>query len=233
MVDNEKPIKWDNDAIESYRKWVVDAVKSYHRYSIRFTCEDFAIQLIVEFAWKNGLPVYISNRDVYSQGTTFQKGEDYIDFFKRVASSTGASDIKRETKLVGKSGDTSALMAAKPGDLIHFGSHVQVVVKQADLKKGEKQIIIAQGNFRRMSVLRAGCSIENALGTKNKNDPNDVCYIGRPIEGGIYDVSDKFKYKRYDREDQEFDKSGNIFKSKNAEVRRWDFKSWNKKARGN
>ena len=157
----------------------------------RFTCEDFAIRLLCEFAAGRELPVKLKtgvrtyrNMELYQP----QEHDRYLShmygFSEMVMLTYGAPDMQRVNENVIAlaspeelmPGDIMAQAYDRPGDLAH---HVQVVMS-AD----SDQIKIKQGNTSGISV-RPFTTVQRLLGS-NMADPQNDGYAGMPIESAVY-----------------------------------------------
>jgi hypothetical protein len=173
--------RWDDSYAARFRYWVPTGVHRNGGKS-RFTCEDLAVQLIIDFAVAEQLPLRIRNGS-RTTGYVPSDFDSLAEYRNAVLKSTGARDILREanTEAVGSGtpGRDSDLAFAKAGDMIvmNDGSyrHVQVVTHAT-----ADAVAIAQGNFRD--------PVNDACSGGNGNDPVDKCYLGVPIQQSRYEL---------------------------------------------
>lgn len=192
---------WDEAVIEEYHRFApgiaerLVAEKYWDKNgsikSNRFTCEDFAIRLLCEFAAERKLPVKLRtgartyrNMELYQP----QEHDRYLShmygFSEMVMLTYGAPDMQRVNENVIAltspeellPGDILAQAYDRPGNLAH---HVQVVTSIAP-----EFIEIRQGNTIGISV-RPFTTVQRLLGS-NMADPQNDGYAGMPIEQGAY-----------------------------------------------
>ncbi|WP_217477782.1 hypothetical protein [Stutzerimonas stutzeri] len=157
----------------------------------RFTCEDFAVRLLCEFASLHQLPVKLKtgvrtyrNMEVYQPGEHDRYLSHMYGFADMVMLTYGAPDMQRvgenvvaltsPTELL--AGDILAQAYDRPGDVAH---HVQVAMRVSP-----ERIEIKQGNTGGVSV-RPVTTISRVLGS-NLANPQNEGYAGMPIEQGVY-----------------------------------------------
>lgn len=157
----------------------------------RFTCEDFAIRLLCEFASERQLPVKLKtgvrtyrNMEIYQPGEHDRYLSHMYGFSDMVMLTYGAPDMQRigenvvaltsPTELM--PGDILAQAHDRPGDVAH---HVQVVMSVTP-----EQIEIKQGNTSGV-IIRPFTTVRRVLGS-NMADPQNDGYAGMPIERGVY-----------------------------------------------
>ncbi|ASL24854.1 hypothetical protein [Azotobacter chroococcum] len=157
----------------------------------RFTCEDFAIRLLCEFASIHQLPVKLkTGTRIYRNMEIYQPDEHdhYVShmygFTEIVMRTYGAPDMQRigENVVALTSpaelmpGDILAQAHDRPGNVAH---HIQVA-----MSVNANQIEIKQGNTSGISI-RPFTTARRLLGS-NMADPQNDSYAGMPIEHGIY-----------------------------------------------
>ncbi|MBC9248663.1 hypothetical protein A9179_00095 [Pseudomonas alcaligenes] len=160
----------------------------------KFTCEDFAIRLLCEFASPRQLPVKLKtgvrayrNMEIYQPVEHDHYVSHMYGFAEMVMLTYGAPDMQR----VGENvialqapaelmpGDILAQATDRPGNVAH---HIQVA-----MSVNANQIEIKQGNTSGISV-RPFTTVQRMLGS-NMADPQNDGYAGMPIENGIYNLS--------------------------------------------
>ncbi|MFM0646656.1 hypothetical protein PQR14_20215 [Paraburkholderia bryophila] len=154
----------------------------------RFTCEDFAFEVLIEFASRNKLPLKIQTQSVVFKNIDkdYQSGDKSgpptpSGFAIDVAIASGASDIARNCVAVA---DKDLL----PGDLfLEFNKgHVQVVTSAS-----VSRVEIMQGNFpglesnprKIMSKLLLG----KWLRATNAGNRESSLYLGVPVGAATYE----------------------------------------------
>lgn len=192
----------------------------------RFTCEDFAIQVLCQYASTNGLPVRLTtgvrrygNMEIYNAEAHDRYSANMKGFTEMVMLTYGARDMQRvgvNTVAVASpdellAGDILAQAYDKKGAVAH---HIQLVYsKQKDI------IRIYQGNSGAANVT----SILYRLLNHNPADPSDTNYTGKMVGQGIY-------YKDKNKWSYENISTGKKLKDylKVFQYLRWNFKGFNK-----
>jgi hypothetical protein len=192
--------------IKKYQEYVEGRINEYIKNDERFTCEDLAINLLIDFASENGLPVSFSNESglILDAGN---KAYDNIEAFRNdVLKTTAAEDLMNVTA------DQSKDNIQKGDLLLHHSekkeriNHTQVVSYTTD-----DVVMINQGNF-----VKPGEMI-----LRNSSDPQKwggLRYIGSKIQRGVYNKETGNYMRSGHRTDE-------LYISKNVIGRRWDF-SW-------
>lgn len=160
----------------------------------RFTCEDFALRVLSEFAASRGLPVKLvtgtrtyRNMEVYNAAEHDRYVSHMYGFAQMVMLTYGAPDMQRVGKNVVAvaaeadllTGDLLAQAHDRPTGTAH---HIQVVVGVST-----STIDIRQGNTSGVSV-RPVTTLKKWLGS-NMADPQNSGYAGMPIEKAFYKKS--------------------------------------------
>jgi CHAP domain-containing protein len=211
LVEN----RWDSTYAARFRYSVTAGVGRHSGSKSRFTCEDLALQLIIDFASSHKLPLRIRNGS-WSGVYVPADYDSLADYRLDVMTSTGARDLllAGNTVAVGSdaAGRESDLVFAQVGDMIvmDYGEHghVQVITQVRS-----DTIDIAQGNFPDPDWYCSGGGTD---------DPTDKCYLGVPIQRARYEMRDG--RWRYTRGHDEL-----VYQTRHARIRRWDFMSWNPK----
>jgi RHS repeat-associated protein len=201
----EHTSEWDYEKIDSYRQFVVEQIERYETSGQRFTCEDLALSLFIDFASQNGLPVKITNnsgesraeKTYSSKGSSFNSVED---FRTAVLATTGADDLMKSANTVRSShyltGDLLLLdRGSSSVPLDGIINHTQVITGVS-----EGSLSIAQGNLS---------------GSGNAN-PNSRRYIGVPIQRGEYNLRD-------DSYTRDSNRTENAMQTFVPYTRRWNF----------
>lgn len=154
----------------------------------RFTCEDFAFEVLIEFASRNKLPLKIQTQSVVFKNVDkdFQSGDKSAPptpagFAADLAIASGASDIAKNATPVA---DKDLL----PGDLfLEFNKgHVQVVTSA-----GPSRIEIMQGNFPGLESNPRKILSKIFLGkwirATNAGNRESSLYLGVPVGAATYE----------------------------------------------
>lgn len=199
----------------------------------KFTCEDFALRVLCEYASAQGLPVKLTtgvrtyrNMEIYNAEEHAAYGAHMYGFAHMVMRTYGAPDMQRiggNTVAVAKPaellpGDILALAhdakGAATGGRAH---HIQVVVEG-----GSSRITIFQGNSD--STIHRPITWLNRLIGRNGADPAQDAYAGMPLETGAYTKKGKASW------DYSNNTTGNGTKDflKLFDLVRWNFMEFNK-----
>lgn len=166
---------WTQESVRTFQEFVKTKTQEYKDQGKKFTCEDLALSLLIEFASANGLPVTIVN----GEGKFDARSEDFSDvesFRTAVLKTTGAPDLQRSENTVDvdpnklSAGDMQ-LLRTKQG----VAKHVQVIQNIDD----QGNLTIRQGNSGDLSHTPGA-------GYLGASDPNSIMYTGKPIENGYY-----------------------------------------------
>jgi RHS repeat-associated protein len=201
--------QWDKNNIAAYREYVGNKTKEYIAKGNEFTCEDFALSLLISFASENNLPIILTN----GSGTYDASSEKYksIDQFKiEVFNTSGAVDVQNNSKIIEWDKVTEGsmlLLKNKEGN----ASHVQVVSKDAT-NNNVKIFILYQGNT-------AGALFGPLFFTADYDDFN---YTGVELQEVMYN-RDKDIYYNISEEKE----IKNYEKSKNVVPYEWNFEQFN------
>jgi hypothetical protein len=192
IADFQKNVPGIAERLRTEQYWNKDgAIKTN-----RFTCEDFAIRLLCEYAAPRGLPVKLTtgvrtyrNMEMYSAAEHDQYDSNIYGFSEMVMLSYGAPDMQR-------TGVNTVAVATPeellPGDILALahdakGSasggvahHIQVVVAKNDVS-----IAIYQGNSDN-SIHRPFTWFNKLILRRNTADPQQNAYAGLAIERGTY-----------------------------------------------
>jgi len=201
--------------------------------SNKFTCEDFALRVLCEYASAQGLPVKLTtgvrtyrNMEVYNATEHAAYGAHMYGFAHMVMRTYGAPDMQRL-------GDNTLAVASPeellPGDilaLVHDAKgratggrahHIQVVVQG-----GTSRIAIFQGNSD--STIHRPITWINRLLGRDGADPSQDAYAGMPLENGVYTKNGKTGWDYLNHTT----KSGSKDFLKMFDMVRWNFMEFNK-----
>ncbi|WP_157379806.1 hypothetical protein [Burkholderia ubonensis] len=153
----------------------------------RFTCEDFAFEILIEFASRNKLPLKIITEAAVFKNVDpdFKSGYKTAPptpagFAVDLAAVTGAHDIAKNCHPVADSD-------LKPGDIFlkWNKSHVQVLTSVSS-----NRIEIMQGNFPGLeSNIRRGVGwvISKLYHRLSAYDRESPVYLGIPVQSAVYE----------------------------------------------
>ncbi|MGI5064192.1 RHS repeat-associated core domain-containing protein [Treponema denticola] len=165
--------EWNTEFQKKYEDYIPLKISEYEKNKKRFTCEDLALSILIDFASENSLPLNIKN----NSGTYNSSDDKYSNpekYKKDVLSSTAANDLMQNTVAVDKtnisSGDLVLMDTGTPnGTKDNEMSHTQVVTKN------EKGVLtIKQGNFssgssKYGSLFYGGVNIQSRTLDTNKD----------------------------------------------------------------
>ncbi len=208
--------EWDEETIKKYEEFAAQKAAEYESNEVRCTCEDLALNIMIDFASENQLPLQITNNSGENGAsvTLDAASEDYSDvdgFRNEVLSTTGANDLSNGTNTVDVSKND-----LKKGDMLLFvnsegrGHHTQVVTFTTP-----GVVNINQGNF-------------DQGGLRQSSDPNflgGAGYIGAKVQRGTYDRSNGGKYYNHSTGGQR----DGLLNASGVRGKRWNFFKWNKK----
>ena len=199
----------------------------------RFTCEDFALRVLFEFASAQGLPVKLTtgertyrNMEVYDADKHDEYAANLYGFSHMVMCTYGAPDMQRlGVNTLAAAGPNDLL----PGDILALAHdtkgaatggrahHIQMVVSHTPAR-----IDIFQGNSD--STIHRPITWLNKLIGRNGADPAQDAYAGMPVETGQYTSNGKGGWDYVNH------KSGNGSKDflKMFDLVRWNFMEFNR-----
>lgn len=205
----------------------IDGSRTDGKDDNRFTCEDFAFEVLIEFASRNKLPLKIKTASAVFKNIDkdYKSGNKTAPptptgFALDVAYASGAPDVLKNSLPVG---DGDLL----PGDLfVEFnGGHVQVLTGV-----GPGKIEIMQGNFpgpgetpRRkwISYLQLGPWFR----ATNDGNRGSSTYLGSPVQNAVYEQHNgKWMYQRLYGNYR--DRDADVWGTMNKHVR-WNFSEFN------
>jgi RHS repeat-associated protein len=169
---------WNDKMIDKFQNYVLNKVKDFINNGKEYTCEDFALSTLMDFASENGLPVSIKN----GSGTLSSNSDDFdnaSEFKNAVLKNTGAKDLQRPENTV--AADSKNLL---PGDVLVLrnsegqGHHVQVVTSTS-----KNTVNIAQGNSGIANKIPGSSYVFGA------GNPRSPFYTGTHVETGTYILS--------------------------------------------
>lgn len=184
IVDFQKNVPAIAERLRTEQYWNKDG----DIRSNKFTCEDFAIRVLCEYASSKELPVKLTtgvrtyrNMEMYSADVHDRYASNKYGFSEMVMLTYGAPDMQR----VGVNTVSVAMPdELLPGDILAqtkdnhgVAHHIQMIYSVT-----ENQINIYQGNS---GVGNWSSKLYRML-TFNPADPKDVSYTGLPIENGYY-----------------------------------------------
>ncbi|MHC8398102.1 hypothetical protein ACYZTX_01030 [Pseudomonas sp. MDT1-17] len=158
----------------------------------KFTCEDFAIMVLVEFSSKRGLPVKLvtgvrayRNMENYSPSAHDRYGSNKYGFAEMVMLTYGAREMQKSTVNTVAVASVEDLM---PGDILAqaldrpmmtTAHHIQMAVAVTD-----SRIDIRQGNTDAAIIWPFTWGVK--LTGKHMADPQSSGYVGLPVQKGCF-----------------------------------------------
>jgi hypothetical protein len=197
----------------------------------KFTCEDFAVRILIQYAASKGLPIRLvdgartyRNMEIYGQPEHDRYNSSMYGFADMVELTYGAPDMQRinlnTMPLSGvdelKPGDILALAKDLKGQMSQGRAHyIQLIVS-----KSPDAINIYQGNSDD-TIHRPITWINRVLG-RNSADPQQSAYAGLPVEiGAFYRTGNEWNYRNSMTGNEKSDYL------KYFEFYRWNFKGFN------
>ena len=169
--------------IARYREFVPRQAEMYKAAGKKFTCEDLVLQVLIDFASQNELPLSITN------GSGTYRPQDYNsieDFTNDVLGHTGSSDLEKYGNTIEISKEN-----IQSGDLLiqqsSFGSHTQLVTEVNNF-----WLEITQGNTEK--------------GLIYSNYPNSQFYIGTGLNNSYFTISNGNYYSGQNNQFYDFNK---------------------------
>jgi hypothetical protein len=203
--------QWDEKFINNYHQYAANRAMQAYKNGEKYTCEDFALGVLIDFASQNGLPFAITNGQYASLDASDPSYSSVKDFKDAVFATTGANDLARSENTT----QLKSVGDVKTGDLLMLKS--EALETTSTKLYGHTQVVsyitkhflfIYQGNQGNGSA-----------------DPNSWrSYAGMPIQLGIYALTSG-DYVRQG--------NGNVIKNGllntgNVVPFRWNFMNWNK-----
>ncbi|CAM2005300.1 RHS repeat-associated core domain-containing protein [Acanthopleuribacter pedis] len=236
--------QWDQAWIKKYRTFAVKYAEDQEKAGACFSCEDFALSTLLEFASKNELPVIIQN----GTGTYDSSSSRYSDFktFKNdLLKTTGASDLVdfgntlpkvlrdlkgnfltpgnisgyQDTFYPVMSGDRIQLQYAEVGDIIAiqtgFTPRFNHIQLVTENSSRKTEVRVHQGNLVKRTVIAKVYS--------DISDPQDANYAGAIIQAGFYNKATG----NYRRPGSSRAYTSHYFTVAKGILREWNFDKWN------
>ncbi|ULQ59742.1 RHS domain-containing protein [Brucepastera parasyntrophica] len=198
--------EWNDEYINGYKEYVEAKIAKYQESGEKFTCEDLALGVLIDYASEKGLPVSIENgKGVHYSGD--KKWKNIDKFKKEVLSTTAAKDILQNTEGINgpelRKGDI-VFMGRSSANVNTSTSHIQVIITD------DKTILtVKQGNLERTG---------RGAGKYGTNG-----YGGTTIQDRSHDVTNDVFYGS---------NNAPVEKAKDAyqmQFRRWNYKQFNQK----
>ncbi|MBR8361863.1 hypothetical protein KDW55_00805 [Burkholderia sp. AU19243] len=156
----------------------------------RFTCEDFALRVLIQFSALRGLPLCLTtdvrsyrNIEIYGESEHGRYDSTMYGFADMVSLTFGAPDLQRtDSNTVHLHAPESLLpgdMLVQANDRAGIGHHVQMVIRVSP-----SSIAIMQGNSSGV-IVRPFTTIMRIFG-RNRADPRSGSYAGMRVENGHY-----------------------------------------------
>jgi hypothetical protein len=195
--------QWSSDMIKQYQAYASKRAEEYAKNKTACTCEDLALNILIDFASANGLPLVVVNQSG-SYSAAADAFTDVQGFRNTVLETTGARDLQNPLNTT-----AVALSDVATGDLLlgrnqaGIAFHTQMVTS---VQTGA--IGIHQGNF--------GTNWYNRT-----SDPSSWFYIGAPVQRGTINLeTGVFTNQTLGRTRNDFMSVYNI------QSRRWRFGRW-------
>jgi len=197
--------KWDIKFQNLYSKESRILMAKYYGEEAKFYCEDFPLQILIDFAAEHNLPISIENPSGIFNSFD-DKFKNKKDFEKAVQESTAAGHLYNENFA---NTISVSWQEAKPGDILlfkfEFGSHTQIIHTIKGTPYNNDFIAyIYQGNVNEQAYLWQS---KKAVIQRAVYKNNNYYRLYPP-----YAISDQFDILRY------------LFENK---PRRWNFKKFN------
>jgi hypothetical protein len=149
---------WNEEMIQKYRNNVETISRKYILENRKFTCEDFVLSVIIDFAESENLPLSFLDKNLMGLWVIYnhEEFENKNEFRQKVFENMGAKNISYNTvrftfglpEIEGFNGFNYAL----PGNIVLLGyqkgqiSHSQLVYR--NIKTDYTRIYVYQGNYR-------------------------------------------------------------------------------------
>ena len=194
---------WDEKTIEKYRDYASKRADYYRNNGSEHTCEDLAINILIDYGSQNKLPLFFENGTgmYYSSDKDFKGVEDYRN---SVLKTTGATDLTNNTI------DTSNYDLNKGDLILHMNEEGRINHTQVVTYADSEVVEINQGNFK-----SAPSIIIN-----NSSDPQSSRYIGTEVQTGIF-LRGNGNYYR------DGNKTDGLLNSNVTQGRTWNFNLFN------
>jgi hypothetical protein len=224
--------EWTNADVKNYHATAAQLAEHARTSGRKFTCEDFALEVLCRFASKNGLPVKLTdgvreyrNMDIYDPDFHENYPQTPHGFIDMVMATFGAPDIQRAGLNTVRLGSSSTLEA---GDILALAldakgrasnnkaHHIQVVVRKTDTT-----ISIYQGNSD--WTIHKPITWLNKLFQRNSAEPEQSAYAGMTPEVGEFTLmgGDHWDYKNLTTKSEQTDFLQYF------EMYRWNFMGFN------
>ncbi|OGU58587.1 MAG: hypothetical protein A2X64_05020 [Ignavibacteria bacterium GWF2_33_9] len=200
--------KWDDDMVEKYRDFAPKQAEMYKNAGKEFTCEDLALQILIDFASQNNLPLSITN----GSGTFRPQDFNSIEAFTNtVLGTTGADDLQRygNTITIASDNISSGDLLLERKDGVH-GNHVMMAEFSTN-----SSLYTIQGNSNLLNGIPGSNKFLRA------GYPNSFFYCGKPIEAGRISISNGI-YFNFDTNKERINYLNNF----NVKALQWNFKKW-------
>ncbi len=201
--------KWSAEYIAGYRAAVVKISDQWIKENKSFTCEDFALAILIKYSKDNNLPLTIQNGSGSYNQEYYENG-DYFTFYEDVLKTTAANDIA-EFNAIFLGNQKKDIENGKTGSLILHDSdsdgifnHTQVITLS---DKKTKSLFTRQGNLHYRLLA---------------NSPGNWFYAGVPIEKTVWNFKGNYHYNFISG-----NKISNPMQSLNPSLFDWDFQKFN------
>ena len=200
--------KWDASYIKQYEKFAGRQAEIYKNNGDRFACEDLALQVLIDFASQNGLPVILQN-DVGVFNASDTKWNTYSSplkaFRDQLLSSTNSNHIL-------KFNNTNVI---EVNDLVSGDMLVQVNEKG----RGHHTQLVRDANSFWIEIIQG--SLKTSWGRLTSNPGSIFGYKGTLLNTSYYNKKGGTYFSGYSHTFENFNKL------KQFKSRRWNFYQFN------
>ncbi len=215
--------QWNVDFIKKFENSLSTKIEELKKDGLKFTCDDLALFLIMEFSWENNLPFKWSTEAEEFDASNGNYSTPY-DFILEVQSKSGAADFANDNN----TSFTHLNSSDRPGVINVLTSkgktrpnHIQVITS---LAFSELPSMLNNFNGKLLSF-NASQGNFNGLGRLFGSDnPSSSRYLGVNIENGIYN----FKNNTWTNHTIGTTTSSFYGQNYSNQYRRFNFIKWNK-----
>jgi len=223
--------KWSASDIHNFQSQAAKIAEQLRNSGRKFTCEDFCIGVLCEFASKNGLPVKLidgvrtyRNMEVYDPSYHEVYEATARGFSDMVMKSFGAADTQNPVNTTSVTseinllpGDILAQANDAEGKVLGRAHHIQMV---SSISSNSIEIFQVTSDGIRSPIV----AIWNRITSHNINNPRDSEYGGMRPERGIFakNRNSSWDYKNIDSKNSKKDFL------KEFKFYRWNFQEFNK-----
>nr|WP_295930778.1 DUF6443 domain-containing protein [uncultured Dyadobacter sp.] len=204
--------QWNPNFISKFNKALPEYIQKYTARNDKYTCDDLALSLIMDFSRDNALP-FQWKTEAKNFDAASTEYNDYESFSHDVKATSGAPDFQNNANTT-----ASTSQDANSGTILlneRSGStrahHVQMIMGKSD---NGNSFLIKQGNFT---------GFLPAQRIWGSGDPTSMRYLGTSIQTGTYD-SQADTWRNTSRATT----TTNFSKEERLIFRCFNFANWNK-----